>query len=346
MRKRGHKREMSLFKEKPKTEREKVEERREEVLAQGRKFKYPMQYAKHKLIINTVIVALVAIALMVVAGWVMLYKIQDTGDMLYRVTQVIPVPVAEVDGEKVRYSDYLMIFRSNLVTSEQQGGVLEDGEDTSVLEDVYKRAALESAIEYAYALKLGRELGVSVTNEEIDGAFDEHRRVGGVERSEESFLKIVSDNFGMNKTEYRRMLYLTLMKAKVSQAIDAPAREVADQIEQLLAENGGDMAAVAEVLGGSVAYEETGQLVDNMNVDGGRSNMAMTMEVGAISSRFLSSNGDGYYFVKLIEKTDSQVNYASLKILLTEFDLRMADLYEEGRVELYIKLEDENQAAG
>ncbi len=337
---------MSLFKEKPKTEREKVEERREEVLAQGRKFKYPMQYAKHKLIINTVIVALVAIALMVVAGWVMLYKIQDTEDMLYRVTQVIPVPVAEVDGEKVRYSDYLMIFRSNLVTSEQQGGVLEDGEDTSVLEDVYKRAALESAIEYAYALKLGRELGVSVTNEEIDGAFDEHRRVGGVERSEESFLKIVSDNFGMNKTEYRRMLYLTLMKAKVSQAIDAPAREVADQIEQLLAENGGDMAAVAEVLGGSVAYEETGQLVDNMNVDGGRSNMAMTMEVGAISSRFLSSNGDGYYFVKLIEKTDSQVNYASLKILLTEFDLRMADLYEEGRVELYIKLEDENQAAG
>lgn len=337
---------MSLFKEKPKTEREKVEERREEVLAQGRKFKYPMQYAKHKLIINTVIVALVAIALMVVAGWVMLYKIQDTGDMLYRVTQVIPVPVAEVDGEKVRYSDYLMIFRSNLVTSEQQGGVLEDGEDTSALEDVYKRAALESAIEYAYALKLGRELGVSVTNEEIDGAFDEHRRVGGVERSEESFLKIVSDNFGMNKTEYRRMLYLTLMKAKVSQAIDAPAREVADQIEQLLAENGGDMAAVAEALGGSVAYEETGQLVDNMNVDGGRSNMAMTMEVGAISSRFLSSNGDGYYFVKLIEKTDSQVNYASLKILLTEFDLRMADLYEEGRVELYIKLEDENQAAG
>lgn len=337
---------MSLLKEKPRTEREKVEQRREEVLAQGRKFKYPMQYAKHKLIINTVIVALVAIALMVVAGWVMLYKIQDTGDMLYRVTQVIPVPVAEVDGEKVRYSDYLMIFRSNLVTSEQQGGVLEDGEDTSALEDVYKRAALESAIEYAYALKLGRELGVSVTNEEIDGAFDEHRRVGGVERSEESFLKIVSDNFGMNKTEYRRMLYLTLMKAKVSQAIDAPAREVADQIEQLLAENGGDMAAVAEALGGSVAYEETGQLVDNMNVDGGRSNMAMTMEVGAISSRFLSSNGDGYYFVKLIEKTDSQVNYASLKILLTEFDLRMADLYEEGRVELYIKLEDENQAAG
>ena len=95
---------MSLLKEKPKTEREKVEKRREEVLAQGRKFKYPMQYAKHRLIINTVVVAVVAIVLMVVAGWAMLYKLQDTGNMIYRVTQVIPVPVAEVDGAKDHYT--------------------------------------------------------------------------------------------------------------------------------------------------------------------------------------------------------------------------------------------------
>ena len=79
---------MSLFKEKPKTEREKVEERREEVLAQGRKFKYPLQYSKHKVIINTVVVGLFAIVAMVAIGWAMLYKIQDTGNMIYRVTQV------------------------------------------------------------------------------------------------------------------------------------------------------------------------------------------------------------------------------------------------------------------
>ena len=99
---------MSLLKEKPRTEREKVEQRREEVLAQGRKFKYPMQYAKHKLMVNTVLVAIAAIVVMIVVGWAMLYKIQDTGDMLYRVTQVVPVPVAKVAGEQVRYSDYLM----------------------------------------------------------------------------------------------------------------------------------------------------------------------------------------------------------------------------------------------
>lgn len=338
---------MSLFKQKPKTEREKVEERREEVLARGKKFKYPMQYAKHRLMISTIIVAVMAMVLMVVVGWAMLYRFQDTGDMIYRVTQVVPVPVAEVEGAKVRYSDYLMIYRSNLITSEQQGGQLGDSEDAEAVREGYKQAALYSAVEYTYALKVGEELGLVVTEQEIDQAFDEHRKVGGVERSEEGFLKILNDNFGMNKREYRRMLYLLLMKAKVAQEIDQTALDQAKQVEQILAENDGDLSKAAEALEGNpdVEYQETGRLVDSMNVDGGRSAAAMKLEPGQVSKRFLSSNGDGYYFVKLIDKTDSEVNYNSLKIGFTEFDRRVAALYSNGDVEVFIKIGDEAEEA-
>lgn len=332
---------MSMFKQKPKTEREKVEERRDEVLARGRKFKYPMQYAKHKLIINTIVVAVVALVLMVIAGWAMLYKLQDTGDMTYRITQMIPVPVAEVEGEKVRYSDYLMIYRSNLMTAEQQGGKLGDSEDAKLVREGYKQAALDMAVEYTYALKLGRELGVTVTEQEIDTAFEEHRKVGGVDRSEEGFLKILRDNFGMNKTEYRRMLYLSLMRAKVTQEVDEPATELADRVQQLLTEKDNDFAAVAEEMGEAVEHEETGRLVDNMNVDGGRSAKAMTLEKGQVSERFLSSNGDGFYFVKLNDKTDSEVNYSSLKIRFTKFEEMVAELYENDEVKVYIKIGEE-----
>lgn len=337
---------MGIFKQRPKTEREKVEERREEVLARGKKFKYPMQYAKHRLVINTVIVAVMAMVLMVAAGWAMLYKFQDTGDMIYRVTQVIPVPVAEVAGAPVRYSDYLMIYRSNLITSEQQGGQLGDSEDAEAVREGYKQAALYSAIEYTYALKMGEELRLVVTEQEIDQAFDEHRKVGGVERSEEGFLKILNDNFGMNKREYRRMLYLLLMKAKVAQEIDLTAAEQAQRVEQILAESDNDLGKAAEELASpDIEYQETGRLVDNMNVDGGRSTAAMRLEPGQVSKRFLSSNGDGYYFVKLIDKTDSEVNYNSLKINFTEFDRRVAALYVEGEVEVYITISDEAERA-
>lgn len=327
---------MKKKEQKPKTEREKVEERREEVLAKGRKFKYPLQYTKHKLVINTILVAAVAVVAMVVAGWLALYQFQSTNEMMYRVTQVLPVPVAEVDGAKVRYSDYLMIYRSNLQTSEQQSGQLGNTEDDDLVRVEYKKTAFEAAVEYTYAMKLGKELGLQVTEEEIDQAFDEHRKVGGVERSEEVFLKIVQDNFGMNRNEYRRMLELTLMKAKVEQEIDEGAQALAAEIEVALNENGGDLAAVAESLDGAVEYEATGQLVDNMNVDGGRSNKAMTLEPGQVSERFLSSNGDGYYFVKLVEKTETQVNYESIKVKFTTFAERVAELYEEGKVKNFI----------
>lgn len=327
---------MSLFKKEPLTERGKVEERRDEVLARGRKFKYPMQYSKHKLMINTIVVAVVALGLMTLAGWAMLYKLQDTGDMIYRVTQIIPVPVGEVQGEKVRYSDYLMIYRSNLMTAEQQGGQLGSGEDAELVRIGYKQAALSAAVEYTYAMKLGKEMGISVSESEIDAAFEEHRKVGGVDRSEDGFLKILRDNFGMNRSEYRRMLYLSLMKAKVSQAVDEPARETAEKLEMILADNGGDLRVAAEELGSAVHYEETGKLVNNMNVDGGRSTKAMTLEVGQVSERFLSSNGDGYYYVKLNDKTDSEVNHASVKISFSKFQEMVGELYAEGEVEVYI----------
>lgn len=224
------------------------------------------------------------------------------------------------------------------MTAEQQGGQLGQDSDDKAVRQMYKQAAMQSAVEYTYALKMAKELGIEVSEAEVDKAFDDHRKVGGAERSEEGFLKILQNNFGMNKREYRRMLYLTLMKAKVTQAVDQKANDIADKVDKLLAENDNDFGKVAEELGDAVVREGTNGLVDAMIVDGGRSNMAQSMEKGQVSKRFLSSNGDGYYYLKLIDKTENQVNHESLKIDFTEFDNRVAALYADGKVKEYIDL--------
>ncbi len=321
-----------------KTEREKVEERREEVLTRGRKFKYPLQYAKHKLVINTIIIAVVAMAGLVAAGWVALYRFQDMGDIMYRISRVIPVAVAKIDGESVRFSDYLMIARSSLSPIEKQSGVEGSVEDKKAMREEYKRSALTQAESLTYALKLGRELGVTVSDEEVKKVFDEHRKVGGAERSEESFLKVLSTNFGLSKSEYERALYLALMRAKVEEAIDTEAKKTAEKVEALLKENGGDYEKAAAGLEGKVEVEKTGGLIDNKNVDGGRSGVASTLEAGGQSGRFLSSNGDGYYFVKLIEKTETQVNYVSIFVRFTEFEKRVEEVRAQGKVTEYIEI--------
>ena len=328
---------MNLFKSKKddkKTERERVEERREEILAQGRKFKYPLQYTKHRIVVNTMLISTTIVALCVVLGWLALYKFQMTDELLYRVTSLLPVSVAEVEGEKVRFSDYLMLYRSSIATIERQSSSAAADEE---LKSQYKRAALTSAEQYTYALKLARENEVTVTDAEVDAEFERHRQVGGIDRSEESFLKILNDNFGLSKYEYRRLLYLNLMQAKVSAAVDTVATEISNEVENTLIENGGNFVAIANNLGEKISYEETGGLVDSKNIDGGRASEASRLEIGEQSGKFFSMNGDGYYFVKLIDKNETEVNFASIFVPFTKF-AEMFTVIQENSITEHIQL--------
>ena len=323
-----------------KTEAERVEERREEVLAAGRKFKYPLQYTKHRIVVNTILIAVVMMALLVVGGWFALFKLQMTSDVLYRVTRVLPVSVATVEGEPVRFADYLMLYRASVISVERQSGTFGDDEASEELSTQYKRVALSQAEEYTYAIKLAKELGIKVTSEEITNEFERHRQVGGVDRSKAGFLKIVNDNFGMSENEYRRMLELNLVEAKVAVAVDEEAQKIAEMVEQALATNGGNYQKTAEQLGDKVLYEETGGMVDSRNIDGGRSSMAMKLAPGEQSGKFVSLSGDGYYFVKLIEKTETEVNFVSLKVPFTVLDEKFAEVSEAGRIKEFIEVGD------
>lgn len=326
-----------------KTEKEKLEQRRKEVLSRGRKFKYPLQYAKHHLVLIAIIVAVVAVIGLTAAGWAMLYKAQDTGDVAYRLTKILPLPVANIEGEDVRYSDYLMIYRSSITPVERQGsaGSLADFEG---MRDYYKRAALTEAENFTYIMKLAKEQGITVSDEEINKAFDEHRTAGGTERSKESFLKVLSDNFGMSEKEYRRMLYFSLLKMKVAEKIDKNAANLVREVSRILAENENSFDKVFSELGDKLVFEETGGMVSNLNVDGGRAEVAMNLEKGVVSESFMSNNGDGYYFVKLVDKNDSEVNYQSIKVPFTTLNEKLDEIRRSGEIKEYIEIPEVEEA--
>ena len=336
---------MNLLKKKDvkKTEQEKVEERREEVLAKGRKFKYPLQWTRHRIVINTILISVIVLAMIIVGGWLALYRLNMTDDLLFRITEIIPLPVATVDSENVRFSDYLMFYRSSMTSIERQSGSQFDESSFNELRNEYKLSALSEAEKYTYALKLAKELNIDVTQEEVSTEFNRHLKVGGIDRSEEAFTKIIESNFGLTKSEYERMLYLTLVKAKVEMEIDKNANNIAKQVESILAESGNDYHSAAERLDGQIIYEETGGLVDSKNIDGGRATEAMKLEPGQSSGRFVSMNGDGFYFVKLINKTETEVNFVSIKVPFTKFDSNFAALREEGKIQEYIQIVPDEQ---
>jgi len=307
-----------------------VEEHKEKVLAEGRKFKYPLQYSRHKVLINTAIIGAVAVVLFGVVGWLDLYIWHDTGDIAYGLTRVLPVPVAKIDGENVRFSDYLMIFRSSVTSIERQQGSLDQVGEAGVMggevvRRQYMRQALHDAQRYTYAMKLARELGIEVTQDEIDDMTRVHRTVGGVEKSRETYEKILRDNFGLSVVEYERLLKMVITKRKVEERIDEGALLLIDEVAKTLASSGGKMKEAAKE---GVIYEASGGLVESDNLDGGRARVASGLEVGQVSGKFVSQNGDGYYIVKLTEKKEGQVAYESVFVGFTEFEERISEFRE------------------
>jgi len=86
-----------------------------------------------------------------------------------------------------------------------------------------------------------------------------------------------------------------------------------------------------------VAFGAPG-FVPRNNQDGGLATTAAALEKGAISSAVKSTTGDGYYFVKLVDSNDSQVNYEYIHIPLTVFARQLVAIEDEGKVTELIKI--------
>ncbi|MDR0887399.1 MAG: SurA N-terminal domain-containing protein, partial [Candidatus Nomurabacteria bacterium] len=141
---------------------ENIHKHRKAILRNGRKFKFPVQYLQHRVIINTIIIGFLAILIVAgVGGW-QLYFMKNTGDVLYGITRVLPLSVAKIDKWSVKYSDYLMLYRSSIAVIERQEGKLQETAENAERLKMYKRLALDTAEENALTMGLAKDMGVSV----------------------------------------------------------------------------------------------------------------------------------------------------------------------------------------
>ncbi len=324
-----------------------IEESRDEILAKGKKFKYPFQYAKHRLIFNTIIIGVVAIGVFVLVGWYQLFRAQSTSEVIYRFTKAFGVTVAEVDSVKVRFSDYLMLYRSSVASMERQQGTFDSSEESKLQKEYFKRQALSAAEDYSYAMSKLEEAGKSVTDAEIDEVIEGHKVIDGEKRSNEAFEGIVRENFGLSMKEYRRLIMLSLAKKKANVEFDKDAKALADEIEAALAVDSNFETLAQKYADNDAVSYELVEGVEETNLDSGRASMAASLEnIGDVSKYFVSKNGDGYYFVKLTAKSDERVlSYASIWVRFKWLDEEMSKLRRDGKVHENIELKADNAEA-
>lgn len=322
---------------------ETVAEHREKILAGGRRFKYPIQYARHKLVINAIIISIAGVIVLGIVGWWQLYIVQNTSTFVYNVTRVIPLPVANVDGQPVLYGDYLMRYRSAIHTLVQQNQIDLNSTDGKRQADYHKGKAMEGAIADAYGQKLASQLNLSVSDAEVNSYLIAQRQSSNGVISQRTYDASILDILGWSPDEYRHVLASELLRQKVAFAIDTAASDVSKSIGAQVIATGSDFKAIVtatNALGGvQVAYGAPG-LVPRSNQDGGLASAASKLQKGQVSGviKSTTTTGDGYYYVRLLDSNTTQVSYEYIQIPLTEFNHRLANLYKAKNIVEYISV--------
>lgn len=318
---------------------ETVAEHRERILAGGRRFKYPMQYARHKLVINAILITIGAVIILGALGWWQLYWAQNTSDFFYRLTRAVPVPVATVDGHWVSYADYLMYYRGSTHYLQQNEPLNLQGDSGKRQTDYNKRESLRNAELDSYAAMLADKLHISVTGAEVDQAISDARNTSNGRISQETYDVSTLSVLGWSPTENRQAIHNSLLRAAVAYAIDDTARQQVAKATELLNDPNADFDKVAATLGGSgSAKVEAGVsgFVPLVNRDDGRSAAAAKLQKGQVSAVIKTPTADSYYFVKLIDKNDTQLDYAYLRIPVTALTDQFSSLKDQRKIQEFI----------
>lgn len=322
---------------------ETVAEHREQILAGGRKFKYPVQYSKHKLVINSVLIGVVTVVLILLIGWWQLYLAENTSKFMYRVTQLIPVPVAVVDGQWVRYSDYLKRFRSSIHFLQQQNSINVRTDDGKRQIEFYKRRELDTVIRDGYVEKLAKANNVKVSDQEVDAFINAELEAKRV--SLDAYERTVLNNFyDWSLGEYKDIVRSELLERKVSFVIDTVARDKVNRIKQSLA-GGADFAATAGAESDDTATRQNGGVVGTIPITNQDSNRliraAQALEPGQTSD--IIEGSDGYYIIKLTAKDATTVQYSQIKVSLGELDKRFETIKSQDKIRELIKVDQVQQ---
>lgn len=319
-----------------------IAEHREEVLAGARKYIYPLQHSKRRIVMLSSIIFSVMVAVFITWSLLGLYKFDNTSTFMYRVTQIIPFPVARVDGRFVSYENYLFELRHYMHYYEtQQKLSFEDEEGQKELEE-FKKQAMQQVIDDAIIKKLAEENGVSVSNQEVDREIQVVREQNRLGSSDQVFEDVLRDFWGWSVNDFKRSLRQQLLARKVVSKLDTDAHAKADAAYAEL-QAGADFAEVAKKYSEDEATKEAGGdygiAIDQSSRDISASvtSRIFSQEAGQYSE--VIDTGYSLEIVKTISFEGDKARAAHIQFLLDDIGERLQSIKDATPPSQYLKLQ-------
>jgi len=134
----------------PKITNENVAEHREDILSGARKYIYPLQHSKHRIVVLTTTLVVATIMVFFASIVFLLYRQQTSSTFIHQVTKVLPFPIARTGNRFIAYENYLFELRHYIHYYETQQQLSFDTESGRDQLAAYKKRALDDVVNLAY----------------------------------------------------------------------------------------------------------------------------------------------------------------------------------------------------
>lgn len=325
----------------PKITNETVAEHREEVLSSARKYIYPLQHSKHKIVLITTTLFILALVGFFSFTTFSLYKLKSYSSFLYGVTRVMPFPIAKAGSNFVAYENYLFELKHYIHYYQNVQKLDFKTESGQQQLSEFKKRALDKVVNDAYIKMLAKEKKVSVSDSEINDEIQvvkAQNRLGGSDRVFEDVLK---EYWGWTVNDFKRSLKQQLLAQKLLPELDTESVSKADAAKAEL-NNGTSFADVAKKFSNDESSKnnggEYGYPIEKANRDISPKviDALYKLQPGQVSG--VINTGETLEIVKNIEVQGEKVRAAHIVINFKDINNYINDMKEQRKASVFIKL--------
>ncbi|MDB5166047.1 MAG: hypothetical protein JWM37_119 [Candidatus Saccharibacteria bacterium] len=297
----------------PRITTDNVAEHREQVLGSARKFIYPLQHTKRRVVTISIWLFGTAIIVFLVACTLALYKFQSSSTFVYDVTKVLPFPVARAGGRYVSYESYLFELRRYQHYYESQQRLDFSTPDGQKQLANYKKQAMAKVETDAYVKNLAEQHNISISDREVNDEVTLLRAQNRLGSSNEVFENVLEEYWGWSVNDFKRELKTQLLAQKVAATLDTATRDRANAALAAI-QQGTDFGQVAGQYSDDAATKGNGGQYGspiergNQDIDQQVLDQIFKLQPGQVSG--LINTGDSLQIVKVIDGDNTKRNVA------------------------------------
>ncbi len=314
---------------------------REDVLKGARKYIYPLSHSKNRIVLITTSLVVLLVLIFFSYCSLALYKFNSTSQFLYKVTTVLPFPVARVNGRFVSYNDYLFELQHYIHYYETEQGV--NFSTVSGKEQLknYEQQALNKVINDTYISVLAAKDHISVSDAQLNEQINVVREQNRLGNNQAELQDVLKTYYGWSINDFKRELKTQLLAQDVVSELDTATHSQAQTVLNLL-DKGGNFAALAEQYSSDSATKANGGqypgaiLQNNPSIPAQIMSVLFSLKPGQHSG--IINTGSSLEIVENISQHGNQIQAAHISFNFKDINTYLSPLKENSKEKLYIKI--------